>query len=360
MGTAQWFLQNGTAVLSGGTASGLLMPGKKEAGCSGVRVPFTRSPGSHLQHDTTLQPVMDSFSASASHLSDGCINRCLANWFGLGKHKLLQKRGFLPLRFAYIDIHIYIYVCIVNIPGLLRVDTNMRWLTRFCHIPKGLCLLIWGRREEEGERTESESRWPWEEQAWKLLNGATLFWGGGGALCGTEVSHSAWLLGSHLEIVPEKWKYWDLGLSAFHQVHQVLDGFPLARDLRWTALPCRLGRLSAGFGPAEQSPLVHWSSHRLFARPAQNPVSSDFLCSCIIFPCFLNACPQCGGSSLTLLNGEQDVEGGQGCGNITQGFPGPCGWRAGEQGSPNYLTEDFSIRVVRETVQVYTHRHQSS
>lgn len=122
MGTAQWFLQNGTAVLSGGTASGLLMPGKKEAGCSGVRVPFTRSPGSHLHHDTTLQPVMDSFSASASHLSDGCINRCLANWFGLGKHKLLQKRGFLPLRFAYI----YIYVCIVNIPGVLRVDTNMR------------------------------------------------------------------------------------------------------------------------------------------------------------------------------------------------------------------------------------------
>lgn len=35
MGTAQWFLQNGTAVLSGGTASGLLMPGKKEAGYLG-------------------------------------------------------------------------------------------------------------------------------------------------------------------------------------------------------------------------------------------------------------------------------------------------------------------------------------
>lgn len=30
-------------------------------------------------------------------------------------------------------------------------------------------------------------------------------------------------------------------------------------------------------------------------------------------------------------------------------------WMAGEQGSPNYLAEDFSIRVVRETVQVYTH-----
>lgn len=160
-------------------------------------------------------------------------------------------------------------------------------------------------------------------------------------------------------MAPKKWKYWDSGLSAFHQVHQVLDGFPLAGDLRWTALPGRLGRLSAGFGPAEQSPLVHCSSHRLFARPAQNPVSSDFLCSCIIFPCFLNACPQCGGSSLTLLSGEQDAEGGQGCGNVTQGCPGPCGWRAGEQGSPNYLAEDFSRRVVKETVQVYTHRRQS-
>lgn len=62
-----------------------------------------------------------------------------------------------------------------------------------------------------------------------------------------------------------------------------------------------LGRLLVGFGPAEQSPLFYWSSHRLLARPAQNPVSSDFLCSCIIFPCFLNGCPQCGGSSLTRL-----------------------------------------------------------
>lgn len=135
---------------------------------------------------------------------------------------------------------------------------------------------------------------------------------------------------------------------------------PTGRRPEVDGSPWPPGRLSAGFGPAEQSPLVHCSSHRLFARPAQNPVSSDFLCSCIIFPCFLNACPQCGSSSMTLLSGEQDVEGGQGCGNVTQGCPGPCGWRAGEQGSPNYLAEDFSSRVVRETVQVYTHRRQSS
>lgn len=72
-----------------------------------------------------------------------------------------------------------------------------------------------------------------------------------------------------------------------------------------------LGRLSAGFSPAEQSPLVHWSSHRLLARPAQNPVSSDFLCSCIIFPCFLNGCPQCGGSSLTDAAGWRAGYGGR-------------------------------------------------
>lgn len=152
--------------------------------------------------------------------------------------------------------------------------------------------------------------------------------------CGPEVSHSAWVMGSHLEIVPKKWNYWDLSLSAFHQVHQVLDGFPLARDLWWTLSLAALGRLSAGFSPAEQSPLVHCSSHRLFARPAQNPVSSDFLCSCIIFPCFLNGCPQCGGSSLTLLDVEQDVEGGWGCANIIQGCSEPCGLREGGTGLP--------------------------
>lgn len=51
-----------------------------------------------------------------------------------------------------------------------------------------------------------------------------------------------------------------------------------------------LGMFSAEFGANDRALLVSWSSHRLLARPAQNAVSSDFLWSCIIFPCFLYNC----------------------------------------------------------------------
>lgn len=47
---------------------------------------------------------------------------------------------------------------------------------------------------------------------------------------------------------------------------------------------------SAEFGANDRALLVSWSSHRLLARPAQNAVSSDFLWSCIIFPCCLYNC----------------------------------------------------------------------
>lgn len=78
-------------------------------------------------------------------------------------------------------------------------------------------------------------------------------------------------------------------LSAFHQVHGVLERSPLAKA--WGVLSfAALGMFSAEFGANDRALLVSWSSHRLLARPAQNAVSSDFLWSCIIFPCFLYNC----------------------------------------------------------------------
>lgn len=54
---------------------------------------------------------------------------------------------------------------------------------------------------------------------------------------------------------------------------------------------------------------------------------------------------------------EQDMEGGRGVRTSPRGALGPVDGGQEGQGSPNYLAEDFSIRVVRETVQVYTHTH---
>lgn len=51
-----------------------------------------------------------------------------------------------------------------------------------------------------------------------------------------------------------------------------------------------------------------------------------------------------------LLDGQQDVDGGRGCADITPGCPGPTG---GRQCSPKCVEGDFSIRVVRETGQVW-------
>lgn len=116
--------------------------------------------------------------------------------------------------------------------------------------------------------------------------------------------------GVSLNLGQKSQKYRALGLSALNQVQQVLEGRPLAGDLRWTARPGRPGRLSAGLSPAEQS-ACSLGFTRPPRRPAQNPVSSDFLCSCIIFPCFLNGCPQRGGSSLTDAAGPRAGCGGR-------------------------------------------------
>lgn len=145
--------------------------------------------------------------------------------------------------------------------------------------------------------------------------------------CGTEVSHSAEVLGVTLNLGQKSrntgdWVY--LPYIKYIKFWMATHWPEMRGGLVSLAA---LGRLFAGFGPTEQSLLVRWSSHRLLARPAQNPVSCDFLCSCIIFPCLLNGWPRCGGSSLTLLDGEEDVEGRRG---YSDSPTGALGWESGD------------------------------
>lgn len=177
----------------------------------------------------------------------------------------LQRKGSLLLWFLY-----------MSVSGMLRPGSDMNWLTQATW--KYCVLKQWGR-------SKLKSQWGLERLS--VLSEVMLRRGRGEHAVGQRwvTVQECWGVTLNLG---QKSRNIGTRLSAFYQVHQVLDGHPLARDTLWTACSAALGRLSAGFSPAEQSPLVHWSSHRLLARPAQNPVSSDFLCSCIIFPCLLN------------------------------------------------------------------------
>jgi hypothetical protein len=76
------------------------------------------------------------------------------------------------------------------------------------------------------------------ETSLKLLNEVILYRAGGGGMLWDRGESQCKSVGSHLELRPKKQKYWDLSLSALYRVHQVLDGHPLARDMKWTALLC--------------------------------------------------------------------------------------------------------------------------